>query len=672
MTAAVDSVSFALERDSDAVQGECDAQDAGVPSSLRALSDLVVNTKYARYLPHAQRRETWLEICARHERMFVERFPHLRDELRAVYAQFIEPKKVLPSMRGLQFAGPALRDNHARIFNCSFVAVDDVRVFSEVMFLLMSGCGVGYSVQTQHVAKLPPISVARRNHAPEVFVVQDTLEGWADAVARLCAYFFDNAPPPEFDFTRIRAKGAPLRKSGGRAPGAEPLRACLDAMRACWTQFVLAHAAAHDDFDLDSDCVPLSPLAVHDALCHESMAVLAGGIRRSALIALFSLDDADMRRCKHGAWWETAPQRGRANNSAVLLRGAVTREQFDALWRDIVASRSGEPGIFWTNDADVGTNPCGEISLHSCQMCNLVDVNASTVRNQADLEARCRAGALMATLQASFTDFHYLRPAWKRQTDAEALIGVGLTGVANRLMQSLDLEAAARAVVRENVRVAQLIGIRPSARCTTIKPAGTTSTVLGCSSGVHAWHAPFYWRRVQLAKTEPLYAYLAANFPLMVEDCSYQNPDKQAVAKVPIKAPDGAICRDSETALEFLERTKRFNQHWVRAGHVSGANANNVSATVSFRDDEADDVGRWLWTNRDTYHGLSVLPYDGGSYAQMPFEAIDEAEYEAARRYYDGFDISRVLETEDRTDLLAQSACAGGACERLSVGSEQN
>lgn len=631
--------------------------------SLRVLSDIVVNIKYARYLPDKRRRETWVEVCARHKAMFVKRFPALQSELDGVYRDFIVPKRILPSMRGLQFAGPPIEKNNARMFNCSFIAMDAADAFGEIMFLLMSGCGVGFSVQWHHIAKLPQVGIPKRcaySHR-----VPDTTEGWADAVKAIMNYYFDLGDYPVFDYELIRPKGAPL-SSGGKAPGPKPLQTCLEALDRLMRAYVARTCKAHK-LDSTKYKIPIDALTVHDAVCHISVAVLSGGIRRSALLSLFTLEDKAMRTCKHGDWWKENGQRGRANNSAALYHDKVTKEQWLSLWKDIVDSNSGEPGAYWTNDAEMGCNPCCEIGLHSGQMCNLVDINAATITTQADFEARCRAASFMGTLQASFTKFTYLRPMWKVVTESEYLVGVGMTGIASRTVEDLDLRAGAEVVRSTNERVAKAIGIGPAARLTTVKPSGTSSTVLQCSSGIHAWHSEFYWRRIQLTKQEALYKYLAENFPNAVEDSVYDQTGEQAVAAVPVKAPAGAIVRTKEMLHQFLQRVRRFNVEWVRAGHNSGNNANNVSATITF--DEATEaawLGEWLWANRSTYHGLSVLPRDLGTYKQTPFEECTEAEFEKAREYLRGFDITQVRENDDNTNLRGQLACAGGVCEMIS------
>ena len=396
-------------------------------------------------------------------------------------------------------------------------------------------------------------------------------------------------------------------------------------------------------------------------ICHIADAVLTGGIRRAALISLFSADDEDMIAAKSGAWWELNPQRGRANNSAVLLRSKADEEFFMNLWDKIKASGAGEPGIYFNNDKDWGTNPCCEIALRPYQFCNLCEVNVSDVVDQADLNARVKAAAFIGTLQASYTNFHYLRPVWQRTTEKDALIGVGMTGIGSGVAQKLDLKQAAEIVKEENTRVAKLIGINAAARCTTIKPSGTSSLTLGTSSGIHAWHNDYYIRRIRVGKNEAIYTYLAVNHPELVED-EYFRPHDTAVISVPQKAPEGSILRH-ESALDLLGRVKFFYQNWIKPGHRTGQNTHNISATVSIKEEEWGEVGKWMWENRKFYNGLSVLPFSEHTYKQAPFEDCTKEQYEELMKSLHNIDLSKVVEFADMTNLMGEVACAGGACE---------
>jgi ribonucleoside-diphosphate reductase alpha chain len=607
------------------------------------LSDITVFNKYAKYVPEIARRETWDELCERNLAMHIRKYPQIKDEIKKVYKEFVYTKKVLPSMRSMQFGGRPIELSNNRMFNCAYAPVDHIDIFKEVMFLLLGGSGVGYSVQKHHIDKLPIVDGPKEKSRR--FLVGDSIEGWADAVKILVEAYFTNKSNPEFDYRDIRPKGARLITSGGKAPGPDPLRICIEQIRA-----KLNNAVGRK----------LYPIEAHDILCHIADAVLSGGIRRAAMIALFSRDDMDMLTCKSGAWYEMNPQRGRANNSVVLHRAELSKEEFFDIWERVQFSGSGEPGIFWTNDYELGTNPCAEISLNACQFCNLTEMNVSDVVNQNDLNERAKAAAFIGTLQAGYTDFHYLREVWKETTEKEALIGVGQTGIASGAVLGLDLTEAANVVKEENDRVSVLIGINPAARTTTVKPSGTSSLVLGSSSGIHAWHNDYYIRRMRVGKNEALYSYMKENFPDLVEDC-YFKPHLEAIMVFPQKAPEGAIYR-TESFSHLLERVKKFNVEWVQAGHRSGANHHNVSCTISLKVGEWHKAGAWMWKNKDLYTGISVIPYDGGSYKQAPFEDCTKEKFDEMVKHLHAIDITKVKEVNDNTALTDQVACAGGAC----------
>ena len=613
--------------------------------SNQILSEIIVHMKYAKFLPNKDRRETWTELVTRNRKMHLKKYPELKDEIMKAY-KLVLKKKILPSMRSMQFAGKPIEISPNRVFNCAYLPIDDWRAFSETMFLLLGGTGVGYSVQNHHVEELPEIRKPNPNRKRR-FLIADSIEGWADAVKILMkSYFFDGSTI-KFDFSDIRPKGARLVTSGGKAPGPQPLKECLVKIKG------MLHEKENGD--------KLSPIEVHDIVCHIADAVLAGGIRRAALISLFSADDNEMISSKAGNWWELNPQRGRANNSACLMRHRVTKEFFLDLWKRVELSGAGEPGIYLSNDKDWGTNPCCEIALRPFQFCNLCEVNVSNIESQEDLNARVKAAAFVGTLQAGYTEFHYLRPIWQRTTEKEALIGVSMTGIGSGTVLDYDMKQAAKVVKDENIRVAKLIGIKNAARCTTVKPAGTTSLTLGTSSGIHAWHNDFYIRRLRVGKNESIYQYLNDYHPELVQD-EYFRPHDTAVIEIPQKAPDGAILR-TESPFQLLERVKKVAIEWIKPGHRSGNNTHNISATISLRDHEWNAAGEWLWENKNYYNGLSVLPYDGGSYIQAPFEDIDKETYDKLMLPLETIDLSQIIETDDETDHKNELACAGGACE---------
>lgn len=765
------------------------------------LSDITVFMKYAKYIPEKQRRETWTELVDRNKEMHIKRFPTLKDEIEDAY-KLVYEKKILPSMRSLQFAGKSIEIGNQRIYNCCYLPLDHYKAFSETMFLLLSGCGVGYSVQFHHVEQLEPIQKPTKGQR---YVVEDSIAGWADAVKMLMKSYFTGKFKPRFDFSDIRPKGSLLVTSGGKAPGPEPLKVCLAQIEA-----ILENKQNGDK---------LSPLECHDIQCHLADAVLSGGIRRAAMIALFSIDDEDMLTCKYGNWWELNPQRARSNNSATILRNRIQKDEFLELWKKIELSNSGEPGISFTNDVEYSWNPCvvgdtkvnvisvlpesygdpnknrtgslisikelvqrfeageklfvqsfdldanrvryklvtdaaltrknatliqikynskilkctpdhkiythrgwiaakdlvgtdvlceiitedielgnnvnylqidelaecedvyditvdethcffannllirncHEISLRKNTFCNLVEINGSSIESQEDFINRCKSAAFISTLQASYTDFYYLRPIWKHNTEKDALVGVGITGIASNAIQPSWIKKGSKAVKEENERVAKLIGINKAARTTTVKPSGTTSVVLGTSSGIHAWHNDYYIRRIRVNKNESIYQYLKQNHPNLIED-EYFKPKDTAVISIPQKAPEGSVLR-TESVLDLLERVKLYNMEWIRPGHNRGPNPNNVSATVSIKPDEWGLVGEWMWANKDYYSGISVLPYDGGTYVQAPFENITKEQYEEMSQNLHGIDLTKIIELQDVTDLSGEVACANGYCE---------
>lgn len=668
------------------------------------LSDIVVYNKYAKFIPELKRRETWSEIVDRYILMMFNKYATDGDKkyyqeckdnngnqsLRLVDAdihgftdftqeiitnsQYIYNKDILPSMRALQFAGAAIEKNEARLYNCSYMPMDDYRAFSELMFLLLGGTGAGYSVQYHHIEKLPDIQKPTREAK---YLIGDSIEGWADAVKQLMkSYFGITKVKPRFDYSDIREKGAMLVTAGGKAPGPEPLKICLVKVESILSE--------------KQNGEKLTSFEVHRICCLIADAVLAGGIRRAALISLFSFDDKVMTTCKYGKWWENYPELGRANNSATILRNRVKKDEFDSLWKMVVDSNSGEPGVYFTNDPEYGTNPCCEISLRPFTFCNLTEINAGTIREQDDFNNRAILAAFFGTLQAGFTDFHYLRNKWKINTEKDALVGVGITGIANGNLDDINLATGAEFAMNENERVANIININTAARVTTIKPSGTSSCVVGTSSGIHAWHSKKYIRNMQCRIGDDLYNFFTQYHPELITNMELD--PNSAVIGIPQIAPNNATLREDENAIEMLERVKRFNLEWVRAGHRRGPNTNNVSATVSVDKNtvygidennkevvtqgvEVDDswinewsmVGQWMWDNKHVYNGLSVLPYDGGTYRNAPFEEVDEETFNRKLQYIqeNKIDLTMIVEEVDNTTQKENLACSGGSCEIL-------
>lgn len=612
----------------------------------QALADITVFNKYARFNPEANRRENWQEIVTRNANMHKTKYPHMASEIDAVYNKFVYTKRVLPSMRSLQFGGRPILMAENRIFNCAYAPAESPKFFSELMFLLLGGTGMGYSVQARHVNKLPKIKTPESDLEYK-YQVQDSIVGWSDAVKVVCKAFFNAGTLPVFDYRDIRDKGAELITTGGQAPGPEPLRICIEQL------IVLLRKSVGRK---------LRPVEVHDMACTIADAVLAGGIRRAAMIALFDRDDEEMLTCKAGEWYIDHPARARANNSAVLPRGEVTETEFRALMQRVEDSGCGEPGVYWTNNKDWGTNPCCEIALRPYQMCNLTEINAGAVHTQREFNEAAAAASFIATLQAGYTDFHYLNPKWRIACEKDALLGVSMTGIASGTVEKLDMKWASECVVEANEITAKKIKINAAARTTCVKPAGTTSLVLGTSSGIHAWHADFYIRRMRAGKDEALAQYMMKVAPGLVEQDV--NVPHQVVLSFPQRAPAGATIR-TEPMMSLLERVKDVSSRWVTIGHKDGINQHNVSCTISVIDGEWGVLTDWMWVNRDYYNGISVLPYFGAmAYPQLPFEDIDEATYDKMLPLLKAVDISKVFEIDGSSiDLSAELACSGGACE---------
>lgn len=660
------------------------------------LQDYIFLSRYSRYQEALGRRETPSEAFTRvmdmHRAHFADKLDQpvagfggrplreLIDETEAA----LQRRAILPSMRSLQFGGQAIEANNARMFNCAFTQMNRLDAFKESFFLLMSGTGVGFSVQKHHVAQLPHFPVRGAENDLEVIhhTVEDTLEGWADALDALMRSYLDNKKI-EFNYSSIRRRGAPLRTSGGRAPGHLPLKKALSAVERMLDQ-ISGRA--------------LRPIEVYDILMHVAVAVLSGGIRRSATICLFSADDDEMAAAKTGNWFETNPQRGKSNNSAVLVRHQHSEADFQKLFE--LQKEFGEPGFYFVDDVEYGANPCVEIGLapfaivdeaaqaklaeyglpdvplgsrvNGWQMCNLTTINANACEDEAGFLACCRAAALLGTLQAAYTNIPYLGAATRLINERESLLGVSICGILDRpslLLNPSVLERGAKECLDTNAAVAEHLGIPAAARITCVKPEGTASLVLGAGSGIHPHHARHYFRRVQAARTEPLYQWFKLNNPHMTEVSAW-DPDTTDVITFPVTAPADAILRKDVGAVQFLEYVRLVQQHWVVAGRrheqYNPGLHHNVSNTVTVRDDEWDAVQQFIWENRQYFTGISLLRETGDKvYAQAPREEVttemDMAKWNAL--VYSPVDYTALWEGTDMTTLADTVACAGGACE---------
>lgn len=926
------------------------------------LSEITAFRTYSKYLKYHSRRETLDETINRSMSMHLDRFPRISKDIVKAF-QRVHDRKVVGSMRGMQFAGDAILKNNARIFNCSYAPIEDVRVFSEGLFLLLSGVGFGYSVQKHHINKLPKVKVPREEG---IYIIHDSIQGWAEALNVLLEAYFNAKIRPHFDYSLIRLKGSYLVTTGAKAPGPDALRAMLTAVEA---KLKLAIGRQ------------LRSLEVHDIMCLVSEAVLAGGIRRAALISLFDADDQEMLLCKSGNWWEKHPYRARANNSANLHRKRTSKKQFMEIFEICERSGAGEPGIKWTNDDDLnlGSNPCvsgdteiltddgykridelvdqrttiwngfewsevipkitgknqdmltvsfsdgrsltctkyhkfhistdyfgnssiieakdlepgmklikhkfpiiehgptlkhaytqgfvsaegmelnttlyvyppkdmclsrlegvksikeepnnkrkrlvlketpvskkmvpikydlksklewlaglfdgdgtelkegglqlvsvnriflkelqtllstvgvqskilfgmaarrifmpdgrggqkeydcqesyrvcigakqmqllkslglkcermsfdktpqrdasqfvtvvdatesgveeivycfnepkkhmgifngiltgqcNEISLKPYQFCNLTSISQTGIKDTRDFMNRVYAATLIGTLQASYTDFHYLSDRWKNVTEEEALLGVSFTGIADGAgLSAEDLQAGATFALEVNEKYANKIGTNLSARTTTVKPEGSSSCVLASSSGIHARHAEYYIRRIRMNKDDALTNYLRATIPDLVEDDKFSS--NGSVVSLPQESPKGSIIRHNETAMTLFNRTMLYNKHWIEPGHRSGVDKHNVSVTISAKENEWTEIGKAMWDNKDQYGGISLLPFDTGTYVQAPFEDCTKEQYEQMMSKVKEIDLTQVREEEDNTTRAEQLACASGFC----------
>ena len=607
--------------------------------SIKALSDYTFYSRYARYNKEKKRRETWEEAVARvfemHRKKYAKQLednPEL-DQL-MTFAQSMQTKKrVLAAQRSLQFAGDPIFKHELKMFNCLFTHIDRERVFQEIMYSLLCGCGVGFSVQKQHVQKLPKIKRVL-NRETKKYVVEDSIEGWSDAVGVLMDSYFQSMDQfkdyhgckIQFDFSKIRPEGT-LIAGQFKAPGPNGLKASLEKI-----EYVIFSRINSDEID----CY-LRPIDAYDIIMHISDAVLSGGVRRSATLCLFSHDDEEMLNAKIGDWFIKNPQRGRSNNSAALLKGAVTKEEFHKLIES--TKQFGEPGFIWLDDLDIGYNPCVEIGLYpktrdgrsGFQGCNLTEINGKWCDTKENFLKACEASAIIGTLQAGYTDFKYLSPESKEIFDEEALLGCSITGMMDNpelLFDSEIQKEAAQFILETNKKVSRMLGINPCARATCVKPAGSTSCVLGTSSGIHPHHAKRYIRRVQANKTEFCLQETEKLNPSAVEDSVWSTNKTDKVISFLCEVPPGAIVKNQLKAVELLDRVKLTQQNWVSYGTnlercVNPKNRHNVSNTITVKPEEWDDVEKFIFDNQEWFAGISLLPASGDlDYAQVPFATV--------------------------------------------------
>lgn len=621
--------------------------------------EFIHQSRYARWREEDNRRETWAETVKRLMDYYCHKAALDEDTAIELYTA-IHQLETLPSMRALMTAGQALDRDHIAAYNCAYLPVDDPKAFDEACYILMCGTGVGYSVEREYVDKLPEIP-EELHPAGVVITVGDSKAGWAKSYRQLISLLYSGSIP-EWDVSKVRPRGARLKTFGGRASGPEPL---VDLFR--FTIDIFKRAVGRK----------LSTLEAHDLMCKVADIVVVGGVRRSAMISLSDLADDRMRGAKMGEWWARNGHRRLANNSAVYERRRPDMGMFMKEWVSLEESKSGERGIFSryatqrlagrSGRRDVnhafGTNPCSEIILRPFQFCNLSSVVVRSTDSLEDIKRKARIAAILGTIQSSFTEFKYLRPIWRRNCEEERLLGVSLTGICDNralLKNPVALAEVRDYVVEVNKEWAARLDIPQSTATTCVKPEGTSSQMTDTASGMHRRFAPYYIRRVRGDVKDPLTQFLmTAGVPYEVDLMNASN----IVFSFPKKAPVGASVRNNATALDDLELWKQLQLEWCE---------HKPSVTISVKDEEWMDVGAWVYRNFDILSGVSFLPYDGGSYPQMPYEEITEEQYEELMQKMPAtinWDELREYETEDTTTGSQEYACAGGVCEIVDIGS---
>lgn len=612
-------------------------------------------SRYARWLENEGRRETWDETVSRWWNYFTTKFPQLKD--REDVKEAILNLQVMPSMRTIMTAGDALDRNHVAAYNCSFLSIDDPKSFDEALLVLMCGTGVGFSVERQLTNKLPEIP-NKFVKTDEVIVVADSKEGWAKGLRQLISRLYVGEIP-KWDLSKIRPSGARLKTFGGRASGPEPLENLFH-----FTISLFTKASGRK----------LNSLECHDLMCQIAAAVIVGGVRRSAMISLSNLSDDRMRHAKMGNWWNEQVNRSYANNSIAFTEkpemGSFLRE-----WTSIYESKSGERGLYNRKAAqhkaeeisrdvrdDFGTNPCGEISLRSKQFCNLSEVVIREEDTVDDLKAKVEIATIIGTLQSALTDFKYLSPKWKKNSEEERLLGVSLTGIFDNDLMSgqlgekplVDVLSELRKLAREtNQKWSEMLNIEPSKAITTVKPSGTVSQLVNSGSGIHPRYAKHYIRRVRSDLKDPLATWMKEQgIPCEVDTYNPQN----LVFSFPISSADHSLTRHNLGAIEHLNIWLMYRKHWTD---------HNPSVTIYVGEDEWPEVGAWIWKHWDEVCGVSFLPREDGNhtYVQAPYEEIDEETYKDLASKIPEVDFSQYVEIDDNTTSSQELACTAGVCE---------
>jgi len=614
--------------------------------SKEFLSDLVHYRTYAKYLGDEQRRENKNETIARYLKMMTDKFPHLSEEIlnagKAIYSGI-----AIPSMRAFQFSGTPIERRANRIYNCSYLPITSFLDIRDLFMMSMSGTGVGFSVRKTHISKLPSIA---EGEIVKPLSIDDSAEGWCLSLLELLGNC-----DLQFDYTSIRPAGASL-STGGTASGPKALIHMHAQIRV-----VLRKAIGRQ----------LTSFDVHRICCLVADCVVVGGVRRGALISLFDYDNEEMLNCKAGNWWDKYPELARSNNSAVVHKDDVDfRAKADRVIQACFDGGQAEPGLSLTHSESMGYNPCHEISLRDYGVCNLTEVNAAKCFSKQDWLHGVRCATIFGTLQASFTDFKGVQPQWKQVAEEDALLGVSITGQAENqaMLTDENLREGALLAVAVNREWAAKIGINPAKRVTTTKPSGTSSSWLGTTAGVHGGHEKIFVRRVRLEKDSALGKILYKHFTeFVVVDSTNTN---NFIMQIPIKLYDNVLLRSQEGAVQCLERVKRLYHNWILPGHLEGENTHNISLTINYHEHEKFAIKQWMLDNRDSYYGISLIPFDGGDYAYLPYsQPVHPEIFEILNSRFTAicseFSFDQVREKKDYTDMKGESACAGGACELI-------
>jgi ribonucleoside-diphosphate reductase alpha chain len=652
--------------------------------SIKQLQEYTRFAKYSRFIPELKRRETWDEqvdrVFGMHEKKYANQIESFREDFEFA-KQMVKRKRVLGSQRALQFGGKPILEKNAKIYNCTVSYIDRPRFFQECMYLLLCGCGTGFSVQTHHIEKLN--GIAARNKGSKTYVIPDSIEGWADAIGVLVSsYFVGEVPFPEyqgykisFDFSKIRPAGA-LLSWGGKAPGPNGL---IQSLTKIESVFDVALTVSEK----------LRPIDAYDIVMHASDAVLSGGIRRSATICIFSADDAEMASAKTGDWFIKNPQRGRSNNSALLIREKTSREDFEKLMKSV--REFGEPGFIWSDNTEALYNPCVEIGMRAYdeqgrsgwQFCNLCEINMKKCKTEQDFMDACRAAAIIGTMQAGYDSFDYLGPITENIVRREALLGCSMTGMMDSPDIAFDADIqkkGAKLILDINEKIAAKLGINKCARATCVKPAGSTSCLLGSASGIHPHHARRYFRRVQANINENPLKYFQVHNPRAVEKSVWSATGTDQVITFLCEVPEGAKLKNQLNAVQLLEHVRLTQQNWVEFGTRSEAGVadwirHNVSNTITVKEDEWDGVTDFIFNNRKWFAGISLLPMSGDlDYPQAPFAQVLDSR-EIISEYGEGamFASGLIVDGLHAFDNNLWAACdsALGFGERLELTEDQ-